>query len=352
MSLELLSLVKAVRRMRFPDARNLIFCLVIFGFFANSSTTRAGSLSAKEAQKRIAHMAGFELKNNAVHVKRLSAVDASTMEAIAEIEMAFRFEQNEQAQWRVAEVRSGQDSWEEITYILQAVKGELNPTACEQPDAASPKPASTRLSVKRARCLIAHLLGVQLPSDAVRIKSVSPLGLPLVSHQSALIDALIEVEFRIARDKDSWRVSLIKTGDSGWADPEAVLMEVNREKAARARTELQAIAKALEEFRSKRGFYVDSKNEAVLIDLLSPVYLSQVIRLDPWRRPYRYEGTHDHFSLRSNGPDGKENTADDVVLESHARRRNERIEPVAQILATIPSPFVRVSVPLQGAQAR
>lgn len=331
MLVELLSLAKAARRMQLPDARNLVFCLVIFSFFAIPSVTRASSLSAKEAQKRIARVAGFALKNGAVHVKRVSAVDSSTMDATAEIEIAFRFEQNDQAQWRVAEVRSGQDNWEEIAFVLKAVKGELNPTACEQPDLASPKQVTTGISTKRARCLVANLLGVQLPSDAVRIKSVSPLGLPLVSHQSALVDARIEVDFRFARDKNSWRVSLVKTGARGWADPEAILLEVNREKAARAQTELQAIAGALERFRSKRGFYVDSKNEAVLIDLLSPLYLSTVIRLDPWRRPYRYEGTHDHFSLRSCGPDGKENTDDDVVLESHARMSTEKNEPLAQI---------------------
>jgi len=52
----------------------------------------------------------------------------------------------------------------------------------------------------------------------------------------------------------------------------------------------------------------------VLIDHLSPHYLERVIRLDPWNRPYQYQGERDHFSLRSNGPDGKSGTGDDVLF--------------------------------------
>jgi len=300
-------------------ARIRVFWLVMFFSLALPVTTRAAGLSNNEARKLITRVGGFELKSGAVRVRQISAVDASTMVATAEIAIAFRLEQNDQHEWRVSEVRSGQDHWEEISFIIQAVKGELNETSCDQPDLTNRKKAAADISVKRARCLLANLLGVQLPSDAVRIKSVSPLELPLVSHQSALVDARIEADFRITREQGSWRLNGVRTGGRGWADPESILSEVNEEKAARAQTEMQAIAKALEAFRAKRGFYVEAKSEAVLIDFLSPDYLSHVIRLDPWRRPYQYEGTRDHFTLKSAGPDGKDNTSDDIVLDSQTR---------------------------------
>ena len=320
MAEELFLILKELRKgILSPGAKIPVFCLSVFIALAMPSTTQASSLSAKEARKLIGRLAGFNLKNGAIHVKRVSAAGASTVEAAAEIEMAFRLEQNDQAQWRVAEVRSGQDGWEEIALILQAVKSELDATSCDAPDLAHTKTSATDLSVKQARCLLANLLGIQLPSDAVRIKSVSPFGLPLASHQSALIEARIEAEFRFTKAKSSWRVNGVRTGTRSWADPDDILIQVNRLKVARAEAELRSIAKALEDFRGKRGFYVETKSEAVLIDFLSPVYLSRVIRLDPWRRPYRYEGTRDHFSLRSTGPDGKENTIDDIVLNGPTR---------------------------------
>ncbi len=94
---------------------------------------------------------------------------------------------------------------------------------------------------------------------------------------------------------------------------------MNAEKTARARAELESIATALESFRRERGFYLESKSEAALIDNLNPLYLARVIRVDPWHQPYQYEGARTSFVLRSNGPDGKADTADDVTVASGAR---------------------------------
>ena len=57
-------------------------------------------------------------------------------------------------------------------------------------------PASSAMTVKRARCLVAELLGVTLPSDEVRIKGLSLLDLPFGSESSALIESSIRVDFR------------------------------------------------------------------------------------------------------------------------------------------------------------
>jgi hypothetical protein len=50
------------------------------------------------------------------------------------------------------------------------------------------------------------------------------------------------------------------------------------------------------------------------MDHLSPRYIKQIIRLDPWHNPYRYNGTTDSYTLASDGADGKPGTADDVTL--------------------------------------
>lgn len=74
------------------------------------------------------------------------------------------------------------------------------------------------------------------------------------------------------------------------------------------------IAKALGDYRRDRGYFVVADKESVLIDHLSPKYLIRVIRVDPWHRPYQYDGQQAHYSLRSLGPDGKPNTPDDIVV--------------------------------------
>ena len=169
--------------------------------------------------------------------------------------------------------------------------------------------AAGDLTAKEARRLIAHIAGIQLPSDAVRVKDVSSMG------NSATVTAQVETAFRFDKDSNGkWRVVEIRTGDRRWEDVDTLVKALNAEKTARARAELDSIATALDSFRRERGGYPEAKTESALIDTLNPRYISRVIRIDPWHRPYEYEGTRTSFVLRSSGPDEKSNTADDVTV--------------------------------------
>lgn len=169
--------------------------------------------------------------------------------------------------------------------------------------------AADDLNAKEARKLIARMAGIELPSDAVRVKSVSALG------SSAVVEAEITTAFRFVRGDDGkWRVAEIRTGDNKWEDIDMIARAVNQEKAERARAELETVATALESFRRERGFYVEAKTASALLDQLNPQYLSRIIRVDPWHRPYQYEGNRSQYVLRSVGLDGKPNTPDDIVL--------------------------------------
>ena len=174
--------------------------------------------------------------------------------------------------------------------------------------------AAGDLSPKEARRLIARMAGIELPSDAVRIKEISSFG------NSATVVAQIETAFRLVKgDKNKWRVAEIRTGDRRWENVEMLVRALNAEKTQRARAELESIATALESYRREHGSYVEAKNEMALIDRLNPRYLNEIIRVDPWHKPYEYEGSRDSFVLRSAGPDEKTNTEDDIVRTNGSR---------------------------------
>ena len=180
--------------------------------------------------------------------------------------------------------------------------------------ASHARAASGDLSPKEARKLIARMAGIELPSDAVRVKEISTAG------NTAVVTAQVETAFRVVKDdKGKWRIAEIRTGDRRWEDIDTLMKALNVEKTARARAELESIATALESFRRERGSYVESKSEAALVDTLNPRYLARVIRVDPWHQPYQYEGASTSFVLRSTGPDGKPGTDDDVTVASGTR---------------------------------
>lgn len=270
-------------------------------------------LSAKQARKLITRMAGVELPSSAVRVKKIFSTSDSA-EATAEIDAIFRLARNTQGRWRVAELRVGQDKWEELTPAATSQTGILS-SACDGPDVPTRGPA-TEPSTKRARCLIAAVLGVQLPSDAVRIKTISPLELPLASRPSAVVESSINADFRFGREQGGWMVAALRTGTHDWISAETMVAAANETKRRLAHREMDAIAQALARFRTERDSYVASDSHVVLIDHLSPRFLSQVVRLDPWHEPYQYRGERNTFTLRSRGADRKENTVDDIVVSS------------------------------------
>ena len=289
--------------------RTFVFCLLIL----SASSVRA-ELNAKQARKALTRMAGFELTNGAVRVKSVSPTGPTTAEASALVRNVFRFEKDAQGLWRVAEIRTAPNKWEAVDTIARLLGATTARDECNVPDPPI-RGAVIEPSAKRARCLLGSLLGIQTPSDAVRIQEVAPFAIPLASQPSTTVIAWIQVDARLVnRGKSDWQVSELRTGNREWVKIEPVLTSLNDAKREIARAELATIAQALEKFRSERGSYLVADKHSVAIDHLSPVYLSRVIRVDPWNQPYSYRGQRDRFTLSSNGPDGKDATADDIVV--------------------------------------
>jgi Type II secretion system (T2SS), protein G len=270
-------------------------------------------INQKQARKVIQTMEGWSLPGDAVRIRSIESNSAESAQVSAEIRIVFRLRLYE-GNWQLREIRTGPDRWEPLEVIARAVKAELPEGDCDTPSQFAGSKSRTGLTTRRARCLVANLFGVVLPSDEVRIEEISPFGLSIGSESSALVIALVEADFRLARDAKGWHVADFKSGNRDWANVTGLPAAVDQIKRSAATEDLSTIAKALVDFRRERGSFIVSDNESVLIDHLSPRYLTRVILVDPWHRPYQYEGQQDRFSLRSLGPDGQANTPDDIVV--------------------------------------
>jgi hypothetical protein len=293
--------------------RDAIFVTAAFVLALIIPTQARADLSQKEARKVIRTIGGWSLPNDSVRVRSIGSNSVETAEANAELEIVFRLQLRE-GRWRLNEIRTGQDSWEQLEVIARAANVELPVGQCDAPSEFARAKSASDLTAKRARCLVANLFGVALPSDDVRVKEVSPFGLSLGSESSALVVALVQADFRFARGSRGWHVAEFRSGNRDWVNVTGLPAAVDQVKRSAASNELSTIAKALGDFRRERGYFVVSDKESVLIDHLSPRYLTRVIRIDPWHRPYQYDGQQDRYLLRSLGPDGKANTLDDIVV--------------------------------------
>jgi hypothetical protein len=293
--------------------RFLVFtaCVCYFVAIIARADSAAGP-NASEARKALTRIKQFELKGSAIRVRSVTAT-ATGADVNADIRLVFKLQTGADDRWRVAEIRTGQDRWESIDLIAQALNGNVN-ADCTAPDPPLKGKLAVDPSVRRARCLLGTLFGIDVPSDAVRIQEVDPMPIPLASRPSATVVAWIRVDARMTGAKGGWQVTEMRTGNREWARLDSLVAALDEQKRRRAEEELNLIAAALDKFRSERGFYVIADKQSVAIDYLSPRYLQRVIRVDPWHRPYGYIGERDRFTLRSSGPDGKADTPDDVVV--------------------------------------
>ncbi|HEV8427917.1 MAG TPA: type II secretion system protein GspG [Pyrinomonadaceae bacterium] len=290
-----------------------LWLFAVFLFAIASPNPARADLSQKQAHKVIQTMAGWSLPGGAVRIHSIHSSNAETAEVTADVQAVFRLRLYE-GHWQLREVRGAPDRWEQLDLIARAAKVDLPAGECDAPSEFTYSRSATELTYKRARCLVATLFGVVLPSDDVRIKEISLFGLSIGSESAAIVTALIRVDFRLARNTSGWHVTEFKSGTRNWVNVADLPAAIDAVKRSAATDDLSMLAKALGDFRRDRGYFVVADKESVLIDHLSPHYLTRVIRVDPWHRPYQYDGQQDRYSLRSLGPDGKANTPDDVVV--------------------------------------
>ena len=293
-----------------------MLCVLTLDASAQKKPKKA--LSEKDARRAIAAMPGFALNTGAVKVREISVVGIEPVTVVAEVTTAFRFEKvgEEKGQveslvekiagtgavgskWRAVEVRTGDRSWEALDSLASAL-GDAN--------------------VVRARAALANLVAKfetqQREQKSVEPITRGPLRIKLLSAMgsSGVAEIGIEAVFRLARGADrKWRVVEASAGEVSSGELSGVVAALDAQKSAQARADLKTMRDALEAFRVERGFYVVAADETVLMDHLSPRYIERIIRIDPWHRPYRYEGTRERFVLRSDGPDGKTGTLDDIT---------------------------------------
>jgi hypothetical protein len=289
-----------------------LFCLSLLILL--SSRPANADLGQSQARNLISKIDGVSLPRSEIHVLNVSQESSSSANVTAQIELVFQAIENEHGSWQLTQVRLGQDRWEDLNVIAKAGNFELPTSHCDENDKKSSAPGN-----KEARCLIASLFAIAPQSDGVRIKEISSFGLPLGTKASALIVSLVDLDFRFSRDKGDWQLSGFKSGNHDWADVSSLPQAIDSVKRNIASDELATLVRALDAYRRDRGSFIVSEKESVAIDHLSPKYLSQVIRLDPWHRPYQYRGERDGFTLRSFGPDGKPDTPDDLVATNSNR---------------------------------
>ncbi|HLL74737.1 MAG TPA: type II secretion system protein GspG [Pyrinomonadaceae bacterium] len=274
----------------------------------------AAKLGKGDARKLIAALSVFELNSGAITIKEISSTDSEAT-VLASVRAAFRFARGEGGRWRAVEARVGDRQWEDFDLLaaaagaerINAARAALDSLAAELEERARGRRRAAGEGDKDAP-------GDDAPLERGPVRVDKPAAALSALGSSAVLEAEVEASFDFVRERGRWRVARARLGAETVSDFDSPARALDQAKSARARADLGALASALEAHRRERGFYVPVDTASALNDHLSPRYLPAPVRFDPWHRSYEYQGARAGYLLRSLGPDGKPNTADDVTI--------------------------------------
>ncbi len=176
---------------------------------------------------------------------------------------------------------------------------------------AASLPACGKKLEEQLKDSVRNLDNASLKRDDVEILQVTENG------DLAIAEVKVRTAFKLRKKDGSWTLEEIRIGDRRWEKAETILEAINARRAEITRRDLEALAGAIARYAQATGGVPQTEGFEALVDTLAPQYLNQVVRLDAWSNGFSYSPlSKDRFDLRSAGPDGQFQTADDLVARS------------------------------------
>lgn len=172
-------------------------------------------------------------------------------------------------------------------------------------------PGCGRSLERQTRDQLRTLGGAELDAEAVEVTNARASG------GRATAEVTIRTAVTLRRQGNQWVLDEIRLGDRRWEKVDRIVQAMEQARSEETRRQMDKILAGIAGYRSVHGRLPKLDDFVELIDLLNPEFLDEVIRLDGWQNPFRFELEDDGtLELRSDGPDGKRGTDDDLVIRS------------------------------------
>ena len=156
------------------------------------------------------------------------------------------------------------------------------------------------------------------PQLALEKSDLEILKITQTSGSEAVVETNLKAAFRVERANGLWVIREVRLGHDQWEKVSDIEEALRRIKTEDTRTMLDLLAEAILRYRDANGRMPVFDNYVILSDMLSPKFITPLIRLDSWRRPLEAEAKDpDTILLRSAGPDGLSRTSDDIQRTVH-----------------------------------
>jgi len=171
--------------------------------------------------------------------------------------------------------------------------------------------SGARLSHDEVRRQIAGIGASALVPGSIQIQRVVSQ-----TDKSAIAETSVSLAFEFKRDKssDPWHIAAVRLGDQDWIGVSELIAAVNEIRRRTTTESMQKLASGIASYRQQTGSAPNAVDIVALTNVLHPTYMPELVRLDGWGRPIRYEVNGTGYRLVSDGPDGIRGTSDDVLV--------------------------------------
>ena len=152
-----------------------------------------------------------------------------------------------------------------------------------------------------------------MPQEVLEKEDVEVVKITHVGGTEAIAETQLKTAFRFEKVGDEWIVREVRIGHGQWAKISNLSQALEAVRIEETRSMLERIAEAILKYQKANDSLPVFEDYISLSDLLSPNYLTPLIRLDSWRRPLGAELTDGNtIIVWSAGSDGKHGTGDDI----------------------------------------
>jgi hypothetical protein len=170
--------------------------------------------------------------------------------------------------------------------------------------------AGRKITNRHAQSVISNNALAPLNDSDIEVVSVSQ-----TSKSEAIVETKIKTAFRLEKKGNHWTVQEARPGHGQWEKMRNIEQALTQIKIAETQDMLNRIADAILLYKRSNGKAPVFKDYVSLSDILSPQYLTPLLRLDAWTRPLEaIPSAPSAILLRSAGPDGNIGTKDDISL--------------------------------------
>ena len=164
------------------------------------------------------------------------------------------------------------------------------------------------ITANRARNVI-----VDMPQETFEKEDVEIVDVRQIGGTEAIAETRLKTAIRYKKVGDEWVIREVRIGHGQWEKVADLLQALEIVKVEETRKMLDRIGEAILKYQEANNGMPVFENYVSLSDLLSPQYLTPLIRLDAWRKPLGAKRLDANtIQIWSPGPDGKDGTSDDI----------------------------------------